>query len=154
MTYTIIHPVRLCVSGLVWPAWQHVLRRSVSLSPGWRDPRWQRHRLDNRPTTGGLQVPQRVATNYQPCDMERRQKQNRRRQNKKADKTKTKTTITPLPGTPQCFSAICCQPQTVNTDTEGASAFSHLASESFQMRQIESSHCQKVRHHVAIVVLQ
>lgn len=96
MTYAIIRPVRPCVSGLVWPARQHVLRQSVSLSPGWRDPRWQRHQLDNRPTTGRLQVPQWVATDRVTSSVSKNKNKNKkkRRQNKTADKMKTKTTIT------------------------------------------------------------
>lgn len=124
----------------MWPAWQCALQQGVSPSPGWHDPRWQGTQLDNRPTVGRLQVPQRVATNYQPRDIKRKQ---RRRQNEGTDKTKArqnenKDHCCPFTGTPRCFSAFCCQPQTENTDTERASAFSHLAAEAFKHSRLRA----------------
>lgn len=56
-TNTIIQPVRLCVSGLMWPARQCMLQQGVSSSPVWHDPRWQGTQLGNRPATGRLKVP-------------------------------------------------------------------------------------------------
>lgn len=124
----------------MWPARQCALQQGVSSSPGWHDPRWQGTQLDDRPTVGRLQVPQRVATNYQPRDIKHKQKS---RQKQGTDKTKTrqnenKDHCCPFTGTPRCFSAFCCQPQTESTDTERASEFSHLAAEALKCSRLRT----------------
>lgn len=118
----------------MWPAWHCVLQQGVSPSPGWHDLRWQGTQLDNRPTVGRLQVPQRVATNYQPRHIKHKQKKvdkTKAQTKQKARQNENKDHCCPSSGTPWCFSAFRCQPQTENTDTEGAPAFAHLTAEDF-----------------------
>lgn len=66
------------------------------------------------------------------------------RQNEGTDKTKSrqnenKDHCCPFSGTPRCFSAFHCQPQTENSDTERASAFSHLAAEAYKRSRLRTA---------------
>ncbi len=123
----------------MWTARQSVLQQGVSPSPGWHDPRWQGAQLDNRLIAGRLQVPQRVATNYQPRNIKRKQ---RSRQNEGTDKTKTrhgenKDHCCPFFWHTTVF-FILSLPAAENTDSERASTFSHLAAEAFKRSRVRA----------------
>lgn len=144
MTYTIIHPVRLCVcDSCDLPGSVRSSRVCRSHLGGMtlddRETSW----ITDQPLAGSRCLSEwPPTTNHVTSNVSKKKKKSR--QNEGTDKTKSrqnenKDHCCPFSGTPRCFSAFHCQPQTENSDTERASAFSHLAAEAYERSRLRTA---------------